>query len=64
MVKCLYCEGIIYHMSQDFRGESVNFEGEILLPNSSEINTEVKSPLLNLHFLNLVGHSNFIVSYG
>ena len=32
-------EGMIYHMSQDFRRESVNL-GEISSPNSSEINTD------------------------
>ena len=31
--------GIIYHMSQHFRGESETFGGEISPPNSSEINT-------------------------
>ena len=30
---------MICHMSQDFRGESVNFGVKISLPNSSEINT-------------------------
>ena len=31
--------GIIYHMSQHFRGESETFGGEISPLNSSEINT-------------------------
>ena len=49
-----YIKGMIYHMSQDFRGIY-----EISPPNSSEINTVVFKKLeMSLEWLNLINLKN------
>ena len=42
----LYLTGMIYHISQHFRGESEIVGGKISFPNSSEINTDTSAAIV------------------